>query len=260
MADTGYVAIEFFRAVAVAASTAASSRIYINESPQSAAYPHVVMSIISREPSPTQDSGSAVDTYRIQVDCYAKPSTTQSAFKVASTLADNIRVAVSRAYNEADYDQIIDSVQEANYFTDQIPDIDLFRVSNDYMVRVKPEAGVYSTITSGTYTPTITNSVDVSSMTMRQAQYMRVGSVITVSGNFTINSGNGFGESSFEMSLPVSSTIGATEDVAGVCSSITGNYQGAISGNSSNNTANVSTISEPGQNTTLSFTFTYQVI
>jgi hypothetical protein len=144
MADTGITAVKFFRASVIAAATECGSRVYLNQAPQSAAFPYVVLSVVSREESPTQDSGSAVDTFRIQCDCYAKPSTTLSGFERVSIIAGLIRSQVSRSYDTGTYSHIVDSVQEVNYLTDYIEDIDLYRVTNDYLVRIiqmKPRQG-----------------------------------------------------------------------------------------------------------------------
>lgn len=261
MADTGYIAIEFFRACAVLAATDASARIYMNQSPQNASYPHVVMSIISREESPTQDSGSAVDTLRIQVDCYAKPSTTESGFRIASRLSDDIRVAASRATNESDYDQIIDGIQEANYLTDYIEDIDLYRVTNDYMVRVKPETSVHSIISSGTYTPTATEVTLIDIITAYEAQYMRVGSTVTVSGNLLLTLDSGNTEGVFRLSLPINSTVADTTDLAGsaVCTSGGDTYVAQIKGGTANN-ATFEVNWGGGSALVYSYSYTYQII
>lgn len=142
--STAWTALHYLRNKAVAASTSAGSRVYTSHAQQTAIKPYVVMDIISRVESPTQDSGSAVDTFRIQVDCYAegvKSGTTMSAFKQADTLAQALREAWSRTSDGLNYDNNIDSVQEAGYLTDRFPDLAVQRVSNDYFVRVKSGTG-----------------------------------------------------------------------------------------------------------------------
>ena len=107
---------------------------------------------------------------------------------------------------------------------------------------------------SGTYTPTITNASDIESVTVTQAQYMRVGNTVTVSGmcGGTVTS---FGYGTFEISLPIASNVGAIEDVAGVC--IAEFYSGYIRGSIANNTASFGL---SGTTDYYSFTFTYQII
>lgn len=212
MIDTALTAIQFLVAQAIEADTDAASRIYFSQAPQSAAYPFVVIDIVSRTETPTQDSGSAVDTYRIQADVWAKASTTQSAFAIASGISTDLREVWSRQT-----DTYIDGIQEVNYFTDYDAELQAQRVSNDYMVRVKPNGTGMPIITSGTYTPTIINSANISDMTILEAQYLRVGSTVTVSGQFlgtpTTNTDN-----QVTLSIPIASSIASREDLSGTVS------------------------------------------
>lgn len=140
LGNTAVDAIKFLRDTAILTGTDAGSRIYVTQAPQSATYPLVVISLVSRVPSPTQDNGSAVDTFRIQVDSYAKQSNTISdlnAFVVAHDVDNALRSTWSRSSSDPlDYDTGIDSVQEDNSFDDFIPDLNLYRVSTDYFIRV----------------------------------------------------------------------------------------------------------------------------
>lgn len=112
--------------------------VFTIEAPQTATYPQVIMNIVSRAESPTQDSGSAVDTYRIQIDVWAKSTSTASGLYTSHLVANNIRQLISRTGNPSSYNPtIIDSVQEANHFTDYIPDEGIYRVTNDYLIRIK---------------------------------------------------------------------------------------------------------------------------
>lgn len=124
-------------------SVIAEGSVFVNHAPQSATYPFIIATVVSREPSPTQDSGSAVDTYRVQLDVYAKATASVSAFDAAETIAHNARVAISRTYGIAmvwdsfTKSVVIDGVQEDNSFSEYIEDIMVCRVSTDYMIRVK---------------------------------------------------------------------------------------------------------------------------
>ena len=121
-------------------------------------------------------------------------------------------------------------------------------------------AGV--TLASGTYTPTRSAEVNKdANATMTEAQYLRVGATVTVSGRFTFDPTLTATATSFEMTLPIASNIGAVEDVAGVafCGSIAG--MGAeIIGVVANDTAKVQWVSTDVTSQTWSYTFTYQVI
>ena len=117
-------------------------------------------------------------------------------------------------------------------------------------------------IASGTYTPTVTNSTNTdSAATATQAQYMRVGNVVTVSGRFTADPTLTATATSFELSLPIASNLGAVEDLAGTA------FSGAIAGQGAevigvvaNDTAKVQWIAGDVTSQTWSYTYTYEVI
>jgi hypothetical protein len=135
MSSTALAAIRYLVDAAISADTDLGSRIYMSQAPQPATYPLAVMEIVSREESPTQYSGSAMDTFRIQVDVFAKNGSSRSGFEAAHTLADQLRVAWAR---DANYTNLgsIDGIQEVNHSSDFVPDFDVYRVTNDYMIRV----------------------------------------------------------------------------------------------------------------------------
>ena len=117
-------------------------------------------------------------------------------------------------------------------------------------------------LSSGVYTPTRSAEANLdSNVTMSEAQYLRVGATVTVSGRFTADPTLTVTTTSFEITLPVASNIGAAEDVAGIafCGAIAG--QGAaIYGVAANDTAKVEWVSGDVTSQVWSYTFTYQVI
>jgi len=112
------------------------------------------------------------------------------------------------------------------------------------------------------YTPVRSAEVNLdANVTLTEAQYAQVGNTVTVSGRFTANPTLTGAVTSFEITLPVASNIGAVEDVAGVafCGTIAG--QGAeVIGSVANNTAVIQWISGDITNQSWSYVFTYQVI
>lgn len=114
---------------------------------------------------------------------------------------------------------------------------------------------------SGTYTPTRSAESNLdSNVTMTAAHWQRVQNEITVAGRFTADPTAG-GAASFEITLPVTSNIGAAEDVSGVafCGGIAG--QGAeIIGVAANDTAKVQWIAVDTTSKVWSYIFTYRVI
>jgi len=117
-------------------------------------------------------------------------------------------------------------------------------------------------VSYGVYTPTRSAEANLdTNVTTTEAQYLRVANTVTVSGRFTADPTTTTTATSFELTLPVASNIGAAEDCAGVafCGTIAG--QGAaITGSVANNTAVVSWVAGDVTSQTWSYTYTYQVI
>lgn len=114
----------------------------------------------------------------------------------------------------------------------------------------------------GVYTPTRSAETNLdANVTMTEAQYMRVGNTVTVSGRFTADPTLTATATSFEITLPVASNIGAAEDVAGVafCGNIAG--MGAeIIGVVANDTAKILWVSSDITSQSWSYQFSYQVL
>lgn len=117
-------------------------------------------------------------------------------------------------------------------------------------------------LAAGTYTPTLTNTTNIDSSTAYQAQYLRVGNAVTVSGKVDIEVNTDGVATVLGMSLPVASNIGATEDVAGVAATLSGaiTLGTIISGNTANDRATFEFTPFGLGTHTFYFTFTYQVI
>ena len=116
------------------------------------------------------------------------------------------------------------------------------------------------TLASGTYTPTLTNGVNVGASTAYQCQYLRVGSTVTVSGRVDIDPTSASTQTILSMSLPVASNIGATEDVGGTFNTPQVEQGGGIYGASVTDTAEFEFVPASASNLANYFTFTYQVI
>lgn len=89
-------------------------------------------------------------------------------------------------------------------------------------------------LASGSYLPTTTNVANVSGSFSSNAQYLRVGDVVTVSGTINGTAG-GAGGVAIAMSLPIASSLTSVEQVAGVATS-TGAF-GVINGDGVNDRA-----------------------
>lgn len=114
-------------------------------------------------------------------------------------------------------------------------------------------------IISGTYTPTLTSVENIDSSTAFVCQYMRVGSVVTVSGRATVNCTSGLGvDTRIGISLPIASNLaGATQ----CCGAGQHNAQNVgISGDSTNDRAQAYWVSGTASDAELYFTFTYLIV
>lgn len=119
-----------------------------------------------------------------------------------------------------------------------------------------------SNLTSGTYTPTITNGTNISASTPIICNYFRVGNAVTVSGSVSVTYTTVSSNSLFHISLPIASNIGSVNDLAGF-----GNAQEQsgviVYGEPSGGTADTAAFaftSGIGSSVQFYFSFTYKVI
>lgn len=116
------------------------------------------------------------------------------------------------------------------------------------------------TFSSGTYTPTLSNTTNITASTAYQCQYLRVGDTVTVSGKVDVDP-TAAGQVQLGITLPISSNIGAVEDLGGTASAIAVAGQSAgIYGDATNNRATMEWIAVDLSNRAMFFTFSYQVI
>jgi hypothetical protein len=121
-------------------------------------------------------------------------------------------------------------------------------------------AGVSGTtsqyIASGTYTPTITAVGNVSASSALASQWIRVGNVVSVSGEVSITATAGGSSLSWRITLPVASTIANQGQLAGTgvggTLNIVNIYGDIASGQAS------FTASAPGSGSSVAYSFTFQ--
>jgi len=115
-------------------------------------------------------------------------------------------------------------------------------------------------IASGTYTPTLSNSTNVTSSTVRLARYTRIGNVVTVYGQVDVVL-TSTGLTEFQLSLPVSSDIVNNYELSGSGTCEKGGAYPSVrmTGNTTNNTAYFDFTSASSGNGFISYTFSYTV-
>jgi len=112
----------------------------------------------------------------------------------------------------------------------------------------------------GTFTPTRSAESNLdANVTPSEAQYLRVGNTVTVSGRVTADPTTTATSTSYELTLPIASDIGAVEDAAGVafCGPIS---EGAeVMGVVANDTVQILWVATDVTSQTWSYTYTYTV-
>lgn len=124
---------------------------------------------------------------------------------------------------------------------------------------VTSPASTDGNVFSGTYTPTLTNTTNISASTAQTLQYMRVGNVVTVSGSVLIDP-TATGLITLGLSLPIASNFSAVNQCGGTLGTV-GGERGVIYADATNDRATFqATIVSDVSNTTYRFSFTYLVI
>lgn len=113
-------------------------------------------------------------------------------------------------------------------------------------------------ITSGTYTPTLTDVTNIDSTTAYELQYLRVGATVTVSGKIDIDATSA-AASEVGVSLPVASNFASDGQCAGSLHGEDGD-DGWIKGDATNDRCSINIVHNGTASQTYWFSFTYQVI
>ncbi len=114
-------------------------------------------------------------------------------------------------------------------------------------------------IASGTFTPTISNTANISTNTARTAQWIRVGNVVTFSGNVSISTTSTSISANFDISLPITSSF-STIYQAGGAGGMYNNTPIQVRSNNGSNTALVVFISNSTSTSDLSYTIQYEIV
>lgn len=115
-------------------------------------------------------------------------------------------------------------------------------------------------IASGTYTPTLTNEQLITSSTAYQCQYLRVRSVVTVSGQVDIEPSGISGLAvRLGISLPIASNILNEQNLGGTGAQVGSPVAARIHGDATNDRARLTFNSSTTATGTWSFSFTYLI-
>jgi hypothetical protein len=119
-------------------------------------------------------------------------------------------------------------------------------------------------VLSGTYTPTLTETTNIGSSTSAVCQYMRVGSVVTVSGRVTVDATSAGSQCQLKVTLPIASNFASAGQLAGTCRQAgaagTGGGAGWVVGNAVGDVADCFFDATSTSAQDLHFIFSYLVI
>lgn len=125
---------------------------------------------------------------------------------------------------------------------------------------ISVQALVAIPIAAGTYTPTLTNAVNISASTAYQAQYIRVGATCFVSGKVDVDP-TAVGAVDLGISLPIASNFGAVEDCGGAAAAIAvAGQSAAVLADVANDRASMQWTAVDVANRAMFFSFGYQII
>lgn len=113
-------------------------------------------------------------------------------------------------------------------------------------------------ISSGTYTPTLTNTTNLSASTAYVAAYLRVGNTVTVSGTADVDP-VAAAATEVGISLPIASSFSATTQCAGTMAD-GATESGRVWADATNDRARASWTAVDTAAHTISYTFTYQIV
>lgn len=127
---------------------------------------------------------------------------------------------------------------------------------------LKANAADIPTLDSGTYIPTLTNVANLTASTPHTSQYLRVGSVVTVSGQLEMDPTSSATLTQLGISLPISSDFSATNQCGGTAFATGVASQGAgIIADATNNRAELRWVSGTDlSNRSMFYSFTYLII
>lgn len=115
-------------------------------------------------------------------------------------------------------------------------------------------------LASGTYTPTLTNVANIDASTAFVCQYLRVGSVVTVSGAVAVDPTAGAASTQLGISLPIASNFANGEDCGGTAFALSVQQGGGIFADAANDRAELRFLANDTANRQFQFTFTYRII
>jgi len=121
-------------------------------------------------------------------------------------------------------------------------------------------SGASGNLYSGTYTPTLTNVANLDATTVYSCQYMRVGDTVTVSGKLDVDPTTISTLTQAGISLPIASNLANNNECAGTACARLFVEPGSITGDVTNDRAQLDFFAQSTANHAVFFHFTYRII
>lgn len=118
----------------------------------------------------------------------------------------------------------------------------------------------YTSVSMGTYTPTLTNVTNVSASTAYACQYIRVGNAVIVSGMVDLTPTTGGLNTELGISLPFASALANNEQCGGSGASESNTENAAIFADPANDRARIQYAPAANGSRIIHFQFTYQIL
>ena len=116
-------------------------------------------------------------------------------------------------------------------------------------------------LAAGTYTPTLTNTANVSASTPYSCQYQRIGNIVTVSGKVDVTATTTLTDAQLSISLPIASNLANANECAGTAfAPLVAGQGAAILGDATNDVAIMQWQAIDTNSRAMFFTFTYRII
>jgi hypothetical protein len=145
----------------------------------------------------------------------------------------------------------------------QVAELSSLAGTGDRMVQAS-STGVLSAsqiVTSGTYTPTLTNGTNVDSSTSSVCQYTRIGNIVTVFGKIDVDATTLNSQTDVDISLPIASNFAAVTDLNGMTTTMgTNSGYGFVKASIADDRGTLSYFAASTSTTSQYFSFSYQVL
>lgn len=124
-----------------------------------------------------------------------------------------------------------------------------------------PPTNTTAVISSGTYTPTLTNSTNVAASSNATGKWSRVGNIVTVSGQIEVDPTAATTNTLIGISLPIASNLASASELTGFAMDNPVSYgsKGWINGDSTNDRATLQMYPASALNTEWRYQFQYEV-